>query len=99
MKLTFCKRILVISIVFIIVFSVFGVGTLADKSLDVTAGLTELEKAQGYRFIGEDGNLKLFLDTKTTNFYIEDSETGIKTFAFPENVEAKVLILVSLSSI
>lgn len=60
-------------------------GATAEISSDVTSGLKAMSKTDEYQLVGEDGGLKLFLNTKTTNFYVEDTATGTKTYAYPEN--------------
>lgn len=87
MKPIAIKRILAFLLTLVFAISSLCVSSVSAEDADITSGLSPLDKTEGYRLVGEDGGLKLYLDTKTTNFYVEDVNTGKKTFAFPENVE------------
>lgn len=80
------KGLLALVLCVTVVLSLSPCCLTASAESDLTAGLSVMEKKEGYVLVGEDGGLKLYLDTKTTNFYVEDSATGKKTYAFPENI-------------
>ncbi len=73
---------LVLCLAIVLSINVYGA---AEKTVDVTSGLSTMQKTDEYKLMGEDSGLKLFLNPKTTNFYVEDVNTGKRTYAFPES--------------
>lgn len=57
------------------------------RNLSITAANnSSVAPEAGYRLIAEDSGLFLYLNSETTNFYLEDKENGKRTYAFPENI-------------
>ncbi|MBQ3058662.1 MAG: hypothetical protein IJD00_06905 [Clostridia bacterium] len=73
---------LVLCLAMVLSINVYGA---AEKPVDVTSGLSTMQKTDEYKLVGEDSGLKLFLNPKTTNFYVEDVKTGERAYAFPES--------------
>lgn len=82
MKKIIFNRVSAILLALAMLLSVFGgaLGVSAD-SADTSA------VSNDWQLMAEDSGLKLFLNRKTTNFYVEDAASGKRTYAFPENVQ------------
>ncbi len=70
-----------------IIFATCCFSTFADNSFASVNNLTEIEHVDGYKLMAEDQQHKLFLNTNTTNFYIEHVKTENKVYALTENIE------------
>lgn len=86
MRKNLIKRLLSFVLTFTFLLSAAGVGVYAESG-QVTSGLSVLEKTDEYSLVAQDGNLRLYLNTATTNFYVEDAVTAQRTYAYPENLE------------
>ncbi len=84
MKNNIFSRVMVILMVFLMLFSVCGMSleTIAD-SIETTTGSSGSAE---WQLMSEDSGLRLFLNSETTNFYVEDSISGKRFYAFKEDV-------------